>query len=196
MVERPHWGLFEKALEKFMIFLEKAAEFGELSDWHIIFSMGTVIRLNPNLQTQFGGFDSEYIENFPVHRLADKNDLSDIIRQNKETFEQNMKFFTDNTTQNIISSAYHSLLAAGYPYPGTEMSDRVPVLLENVQNVQNDLLWSVLWPHNNEQITNLAVGDCAQNMIVTSGECRRLDFMFPKIAAIIKPDLTLILKYF
>lgn len=185
------WTRIDEAVTKFVKFLREAVSAGgPLADWHVIFSMGTVTRVEPSqFAHQFAGYDGKYIADYPTHRLASEDVLPDIISCNAVIWNSQKDLAGD--IGNSLRVGYQMLTADGYPYPGGEGSDRIPIPAEIPGNDSTELLWHVMWMHRHKYINNLVISEDPMEAILTAGEFRRLDVMFPKVYAVISPDLVI-----
>ncbi|QYB17577.1 hypothetical protein PV-S19_0213 [Pacmanvirus S19] len=176
------WTEFDTAVNKFNNFLHNVNEKNPIDDWHVIFSMGTVARFDPDEIDEFTGYTGEYVINYPLNRIADI-ELDEIICNNVITWNEQSKIAGYVGT--AVKCAYEILINNGYPYPGTEESDRYAIPCEKPENT---FLWNVNWD-NCKELTNLSLAESHHTAVALGGEFRRLDYMFPKVLVVITPDL-------
>lgn len=183
------WTRIDEAVNRFVRFLQGAVNVGgPLASWHVIFDMGTVARIEPDqLACQFAGYDGKYIADYPTHRLESEDILTDIISCNVQVWESQKDQLSGDANR-AIRAGYQLLTDDGYPYPGGQGSDRMPIPAENPHD-HTEILWHVMWMHRHKYINNLVLSDDPMVAVQTAGEFRRLDVMFPKVYAVISPDL-------
>jgi hypothetical protein len=174
------WRPLSDSIGRFEQFLRAAAP---ITDWHVVFDMGTVARVNPAETRTFEGFDHA---NIPLYRLTDP--VEEHIAYHVDAMAKRMAIL-EHTEQTVLETAYQLLIADGYPTRGA--SDRFPIPLENPagDDVQQPILWSVVWPQRSPALTNLAIDPLAEHARNVAGELRRLDFIYPRAAALISPGL-------
>lgn len=184
------WRGFNIAMVKFEDFLKKAVVAGgALKDWHVVFALGTVARFDLAAETEFTGYDGEYSEGFPEHRVGNPDTIQEIIQHNIQNWERQKT--TGGDVGKALRVGYRIMLKDGYPYPGGEGSDRLPIPMGDPREDHDDFLWTILWSARNHQVTSLALARDMMTAIANGGEQRRLDFMFPLVKAVIAPDLTI-----
>lgn len=186
------WKEFDRALNTFHDFLKFATlAGGPLRDYHVIFRMGTVARLSLELP-EFTEYTGEYVENYPAHRIPD-DELGNIIKHNIHTWELQRNVLSGDVGR-AVKIAYKLLIDDKYPYPGGDGSDRFPVPCQNPDVVMqnNEILWNLIWPRGCDKLSNLILAAEPGAAVQLGGEFRRYDYMFPKVRAIITPDLTII----
>jgi hypothetical protein len=70
MIEYICWDRINDATNAFMSFLNQAIkDKTTYAEYHVIFSMGTVARLNLDSCTEFTGYTGEYVESYPTERI-------------------------------------------------------------------------------------------------------------------------------
>ncbi len=179
------WTEFDKALNKFINFLSDVGKNNPILDWHVIFSMGTVTRFDPTECDEFIGYTGEYVLNYPLNRIKDI-EIDEIITHNVLIWNEQKN--TSGEIGTSINCAYEILINDGYPYPGTKQSDRYAIPCEKPEK---EFLWNINWLNCDTRITNLSLADNHNNAVALGGEFRRLDYMFPKVLAVITPNLNI-----
>lgn len=162
------------------------------SDWHIVFSGGTIVRIcSSNMYgKEFQGYElcseGSYQDKYPTHRLKSKADLKNILTDNIKVWNSQKDALPDMHGK-VLRIAYDILIEDGYPYPGGEGSDRtaIPITDPSLSN-DSSAKWLILWPNRNMYILNITDGTF-NTALMLGGELRRLDFMFPKVYAVIDP---------
>jgi hypothetical protein len=171
------WGHFDQVLQRWLDHLA----IGPNTQWHVIFSMGTVCGLRLEGSSPFTGYTEGYWEDWPMHRVQGRFD--DIRADITHTWELQRDQLPGNPGV-ALRAAYGVLVGDGYPYPGGGGSDRQSVQLPGG-------LWAVQWPARNPALFNIALADSANEAITLSGDLRRYDAMFPRVLAVISPQLQL-----
>jgi hypothetical protein len=103
-IEQAHWVNFDSAVNRFADFIKRA---GPIGDYHVVFSMGTTVRIDPHADLiEFVEYTGEYVENYPVAQISE--DIDDIIANNIIAWEiqKNIPSYG-----RIIRSAYHFLIS-------------------------------------------------------------------------------------
>lgn len=177
------WNDADVSIDMFKKFLIGAVKKGgPILQYHVIFSMGTIARLDLE-QVEFTGYDS--FDRYPTERIKPEH-LDDIIKDNIETWHR-QKNMLDGDLGKALRIAYKQLDDDGYPYPGAG-SDRAPMPCSNADGPK---LWNVIWMDRSPQLANLTLSDDPVRAVILSGEQRRLDCIAPKVIAVISPDLSI-----
>lgn len=179
------WDEFETAMCAFESFLHDARSGGALQDWHVIFDMGTVARFNINSAREFGGYDSEYLA-----KWSHRDDIIENIEY--ATMIWNEQSLLAGQEGKVVRCAYNILIRDGYPIPGT--NDIVPVPLQ-MPDDSAEYLWSLIWTNRSVELTNLAIANNMLCALIIGSECRRRDFLIPRVRAVISPDLVVTRLY-
>ncbi len=183
------WSFLPETVDKFHEFLTAATNSaGPLQDWHVIFDMGTVVRITPAdiALDPVVDFGANYVQDFPVDRIDDDKFDLNIIEQNTAVYNAQR----DIGDPGVISAAYNALISDGYPYPGGQGSDRAASPLSDpAQDADKNILWGVFWPNRNIMVFNILQQETNSQAVIFGGEMRRLDVMFPRAAYVISPDI-------
>ena len=181
------WIKVNDATESFVRFLTTAVKHAPLTDWHVIFSMGSVARVKPGVDN-FNLNANAYTFSWPVNRLEDPNDKQKIILDNVKIFNHANANVTGDVG-NALRAAYRMLITDGYPVPGTSGSDRIPIPIDDPTNMADGIFWMLIWNNRHPMLYNITYGEDPAIAATVGGELRRHDFMFPRVHAIISRDL-------
>ena len=183
-------------LSKFRDFLRVCIERGgsfKKGKYHAVFSHGTVVRFDPSNEEikDFGDFD------FPMSRIQCKEEdfeatYNKIVLENNQHYKKVLEFKTDEPDwTRLVNTAFSILMNDGYPYPCGAETESVTLAIS-----EDNLFWGTQFPIRNRHITTYTVSptDSVRKFdkkdADTSGkEARRLDYMFPRLIAIINPEL-------
>jgi hypothetical protein len=173
------------------VFVKKAVESGgpfKEGDTHAFFSFGSVVRFNINTVEDTKEWDYKpEDDDYPKHRVTGEK-IKDIFKENIDVYKQTLK---DNEPYaNTIKSAYRKLMKDGYPFPGGSGGDSIPVPMCEYTNKE---LIGVIFPELGDILTLGLTNDDVNKEHISCRECRRYDYMFPRIIAIM--DHTLKLTY-
>jgi hypothetical protein len=159
-------------------------------EYHGLFSCGTFARFQIS-EDPFVGFDGDEYD-FPTHRLLDPGKLDKVLENNQKIYQEVM----DKKVQHpqyveLVNTAYNTLINAGYPYPGGEGGDRIPIPLEDkntwltVFTARDPYVLTITDPSmvNTEEELSM------HQMVILGGDARRNDYMEPRLVALITPDL-------
>jgi hypothetical protein len=157
----------------------------------VVFTCGTIVRCQAS-DEPFVGFDSEDYD-FPTHRLNDPDVLDEILLHNEETYKRILNIDTSCPKyKQVMQSAYNLLVKDGYPYPGGEGADRLPIKL-------SDHTGLVFFPYRSPYVMNIVHSSMMASppssltqgqIVMIGGEGRRNDYMEPKPVAVIDRNLT------
>jgi hypothetical protein len=140
---------------------------------HVIFEHGTVLMLDHiPLPTDALPFTRAYIDSWPIGRLAAPDDLPEHIAESAVNYTQACgKWGTAHAYAGTIG-----LISAGYPDAATR----------TVSTTADGHLHIIAYPTESTQLVNILDGQISHETALSVGlECRRLDWMFPKIVEII-----------
>lgn len=172
-------------------FLKNAVKAGgDLKDYHVIFSFGTVVRLN-NVKLP-EDYKLTYDGDFPTHRVKDEKEFFKQAEQRYNHILENNSEYTD-----IIKKGYYKLITSGYPYPGGEGGDSIYIPMDDfTENDKDIFLIGVIFPQRGDLITieysESEDSQLLQKAHMIGRENRRYDYMIPKAYAIIEPNLNII----
>ena len=172
-------GSIDKYIPKF-----DGDKYGE---WHAIFKGGTVAKIDPVQNVpEFQGYTDSYREGYPVHRVS-SDALGDLLQANVDVWNR-QKDKLDGDKGKALRIAYSMLISDGYPYPGGEGSDRIPIPITD-PSMNPEPICMVIWSHRDPYLHNIVKGNV--NVAVgLSADLRRYDFMMPEVYAIINPTGT------
>lgn len=160
-----------------------------------IFWCGTIVKFDkPQEDVNFVGFGND-VYDFPSHRL--KNSSPDIVINESIKIYNNI--IRDSPEYiNHINTVYNMLIKDGYPYPGTEGSDKI-------YKKYDDKNGCVEFINRNPDIINLVFPemfnvpdnkDIPENIYIQFGsDHRRTDYIQPTLASLITPTLDIIKLY-
>jgi hypothetical protein len=204
------WAYIDDAVHRFKNFLQDVEV--KTDTYHVIFSLGTVISIDININKEFTGFDGSFMEEWPKEKINPNVDINDIFEYcvNKYRVQADS---VSNDNKKALNCAYYALINDGYvntddvycvpmekppmekpPMEKPPMEkppmEKPPIKTEDI--LTEDILWGVLWEKRNPNIYNLSIG-CDYNLIIyTAIEFRKYDYMFPCVYAIITPDLKIL----
>ena len=174
-----------------------------------VFACGTVVPFALNEQDETreraGAFDYDPLhdEAWPRYRLLDP--LRATMRKNVRTYRRTLAACTEPI---LVKAATMFLMAGGYPPPGADISDTITYpLVRGLWGTIFRYMPSPDWaPFLNTSIASLALDGVDRSVPDTRDErelrgvahaadhfgrdARRIDYMFPRVAAIIKADLS------
>ena len=186
--QRACWGQLSEALAD----LQKAVELGFNPDF-AVFDFGTLVITGEN-DDEFQGYTESNYE-FPGHRIVSAGggvactgtpvQAAEIAREtgaNAAVWDEQKK--REGATGRVARQAYAKLIKSGYPYPGGGGSDR------RTAGVLHGKLCAVHWAldRDNDGVFSTAFhspgAGAAGDPSIIAGDLRRLDFMFPRVAAV------------
>jgi hypothetical protein len=174
------WGKLEASVNKLVENLRLNARPSTSGESLVVFSMGTVCMITAET-TKFAGFGPGH--DYPSHRTTEQN-ARRLMAENAKEWDRQCKL----KEHDEIAKGYHILHASGYPYPGGEMADR-----SGIQADGKEAPWFVYWPCACSlfNLSSLDVDRLGVKALTDMGaESRRLDYMAPSVAAIVRSDLT------
>lgn len=154
---------------------------------HAIFSCGTVVSFpssEEKAKIPEGWTYNPESENYPTHRITDKKLLLEIFETNKNHYQDLLKRYPSSSL--LIQKAWYELIHATYPYPGNYTSDTVTNHV--LKSKEKEHLWMTIFPELNPFIGTLSITTSKDQLTadLTGREGRRLDYMSPKMVAIIQ----------
>ena len=166
---------------------EAKAEGDVFSDWHVIFKGGTIARIDFSIHTdEFNVYDDTYRDGYPMHRVSE-DVFESILSTNIKVWESQKNLY-DGDKGRVLCTAYKILINDGYPYPGGEGSDRVPLPITDPSLYEKgEAMFLIFWPYRDIYLFNVVNGT-ANIATALGGELRRLDYMMPKVYAIVDPQ--------
>jgi hypothetical protein len=195
------WADLCDALVGLTLFLDDVAAAAETSglkmtDWHVVFRCGTMVRIFAT-DPEFPGYDASNYR-FPGSECdADQKETVKAIMADNVKVWENQKVIPGVGIGKAVRQAYAKMLGQGYPYPGGPAADRsaVPTGIEIINadtsnKKDTDPLWFVLWPNLDAlgHVYNLAFAPVAMTACALGGTLRRYDYMFPEVAAVFTPE--------
>lgn len=155
----------------------------QLNTYHVIFSMGTIIMVDPDEDITPFEYTPEHMETWPVHRLESTIDVADVYKDLCSVYKEQ----TAGEYGNIMKLAFTKLFTA---------EDGVPILcsLGDVTMVQFvdyanivECYEDNVSPLNTSQ-DSAGIVDCIDGVITMF----EFDCMFPQIYALITPSLEIL----
>lgn len=172
------WSDSNATIESFVQFLELATAGKTLQDYHVIFTMGTMVRLRTG-DPEFTGYTGQYLENLPV-------DVAAVLDENIAIWDVQKTIPGEHGR--AVRIAYKRIIDDAYSPPGDRKSERFPIPCQDPST--DEILWNVVWVNRDPAITNLCIAESPEVAAGIVGELRKLDFVYPRAVAIISPDLT------
>jgi len=187
-------------------------------DYQVIFACGTVVRVRLSKDQVDAKWKFDPRWDYPTHRVEDRKHLQDIWNENEHAFQQVLTAHPEQ--KEVIRAAYHKLIQqAGYPLPGgpggdtntlplaqsgdaaaaqsVTASDQVvsDALAEHSptpQLAEKKVLWGTFF--EKEGIFSLSCSSSTETMTADAQgrEARRMDFMLPRIHAIVCHNLSVL----
>lgn len=156
-----------------------------LPRWAVMFRGGTVFRV-AEADPAFKDFRANH--DLPDHRFDGEMTAEQVHANNQKVWRAQQAF--PGKVGRAVRQAYHRLITAGYPYPGTVRADRC---IENIK----DGSWLVQWPSLDGEAAAWAI--LAFNLVVIAAggktgastmgaELRRYDYLFPEVASVVTPQ--------
>src|SRR5688572_29579332 len=108
------WSLIDEASETFLKFLQEGEK--KSKNWHVIFKMGTVARIEAKSK-EFAGYETSTYK-IPEHRVPNKKDRKDMLRENKAVWQKQKAI--PGEIGKAVRQGYEMLIGDGYPFPGGE----------------------------------------------------------------------------
>ncbi len=180
------WVDIDEAFEIFIKFLTDSCRRKESPDinWHVVFSCGSVVRLNLSDEPFEGYADSSY--NFPSHRLIEDAKEEDFIAENERIWNTQKREV--GLPGKALRIAFKQFIDDGYPYPGGQPADRIAFPMSEGEVK----LWMITWYNRNTLIYNLILETDMIKACYLGGDLRKHDYIQPKVYAIVSPDLTVV----
>lgn len=166
-------------VDKFICFLRTASVYGGYTDWHVIFQSGTVIRFDLNSGIEFTNFDEN---------TYDKDIICREIVENNIIVYQLQKDILPDDFGKALRIAYNILLSDGCENIYTDFTDLISIPCENIDTVDM-ILWITKWIKSDERISNLSIANDYTQAQKSAINCRLFDYIFPKVFAVISPNL-------
>jgi hypothetical protein len=201
----------------------EVATAGQEAGWAVVFSMGTVARVNlAEPGAEFQGFLGPAGYRPPPQVVRDPARAEERRRENQAAWEA-LPAMWGGDAGAAVRRAYLELARAGYPANGDPRlrvvadpldggpssrearraradreragaapdagSDPGPVLAPPPARLE-DSLWLVAWPEyeSADRLLSLALEPSAERAEMTAVRLRRLDYAFPRVAAVFGPD--------
>jgi hypothetical protein len=164
--------------------------------WHVVFSFGSIVRVElPDLASPSNWVyqADEYKE--ASHRFICKEDQALACQASERDYDNLLLRKIDCKQKQAIQLGMKLFMESGYPVPGGEGADSVTVDLaakgDGIGQEHEDevsLLWGTLFCSDSACIQTLAIESEYLKASAVGRECRRLDYMFPRIVALIDRD--------
>lgn len=148
---------------------------------HVIFAHGTVVVIDDDpLPTDALPFTRAYLDEWPVERLEKPNDLCDHIADNAVTYAAACAKWGTAYPYAAITA----LINAGYLAPG-------PAATRAVSTTADSTLHIVTYADERaSSLLNIIDGSVPhETALILGAEYRRLDWMFPQVAEIIRAQV-------
>lgn len=153
---------------------------------HVVFRCGTVAQVAPG-DPEFSGYlDSAYA--FPGEHPQHASAALDVMDDNARVWEAQRSL--PEPAGKAARQAFALLVAQGYPYPGNASSVRGGKRSGCKFEDAGELLF-VFWPALDPRmrVWNLVFGKTdPRGAVDAAGDLRRLDYMFPEVAAVFTAD--------
>jgi hypothetical protein len=156
----------------------------------VMFSQGTIIVVSDDDGEfdSFNGYGAAYTRVLE-DAINSKFVVEEIVQNNQKVFEEQRAYYANTPFATIAERAYSTLINAGYPIPGGELSDRIiaPIKLPSGESCK----W-IRW-HNLDVdgVYSTTATNDEMIAVASAGDSRRRDFIWPEIAAIITADGTI-----
>lgn len=159
----------------------------ENKTWRVVFSLGTVVTLPLAAPPSFKGYTPENYD-FPAHRIDHSGGEKEIMNRNDQIWE--LQRTLGGSAGISLRQAYHLLVSDGYPYAGSEESDRGARLVGS--SADGSSMYEVNWSARSPSIVGRVHFENWETSstgvaIVIGGECRRYDYIGPMAVAVISP---------
>ena len=175
-------------IQELKTFLQGAIDKGspfKTEDFHVVFRCGTFVRCQATKDKFIGFHSNEY--DFPTHRLEDPEVLPEVLENNQTIYQKATEIKSDCPKYiEVLNSAYNLLVKDGYPYPGGEGADRLPIPTSKHGGL-------VMFPTRDPYVMNVVHSSMMadpnhlitpMHMVMIGGEGRRNDYMEPVPIAI------------
>lgn len=167
--------------DKFVEFA-KEREWSSFTEYYGIFAFGTVVSLKLKDDKIFSGFNENV--DFPMHRLINNQTHEEIMAEKQEMLDEILS--RNEPYRDVILRAYNTLIADGYPYPGESGADRFAMPF--CPGANEKIIFSIVFTERSPRVFTLVY----QEDIDLGSECRRYDYMEPKLVYLVSPSLEVI----